>query len=303
MVPMELGQLQAFEAVAREGSFTRAAESLGLTQPAVSVRVSQLEAELGGPLFERGGRGLRLTPMGQTFLPYAERALSAVTDGAQVVQRHLEGTAGRVAVVAIDTIAMVLLPKPFARFRREYPSVDITIRLRIGQSILAHLHRGTANLGLTAAPLWDHGMRVLAHFQEPVRAVVGSGHPLTKRGPLTLEDLYQHTIYRVSLSKHVTALVEGIAEQARQGSGGAMIVIPAQMAVGILLEGRGVAFLPQSYVQAYVDSGGLTFLDVTDLPQMFNEPLLICAEGRDLDAPTAAFVAMVRRQWRALLVD
>ena len=66
---MELGQLEAFDRVARDGTFTRAAESLGLTQPAVSTRISLLEAELGGELFERRGRQLFLTPLGERFLP------------------------------------------------------------------------------------------------------------------------------------------------------------------------------------------------------------------------------------------
>ena len=84
---MEIGQLEAFDRAARDGNFTRAAESLGLTQPAVSTRITTLEAELGGALFERRGRELRLTSLGVQFLPYAQRMLAVMADSLQVIRQ------------------------------------------------------------------------------------------------------------------------------------------------------------------------------------------------------------------------
>lgn len=300
---MEIGQLQAFEHVAREGSFTSAAESLGLTQPSVSARVAALERELGGQLFERGRRRLRLTPLGRTFMPYVERALAALTDGQEAVQRLKEGKLGQVSVAALNPLAMYILPTPMQRFREEYPSVDLTIRIRITREIIDMLYEGQVSLGLISAPLWDKGLQILARFQEPVSAVVNAHHPLAQCDSLCLADIYDHTIYRVTLNPRGNALVDSLAEHARQGSGGAVIAVPTTLAVDLLLHGDGVAFLPRSYVQSFVDERRLAFLTISDLPQLYNEPILIALRGRELDAPNMAFVALLRQEWQHILID
>ena len=303
---MEMGQLEAFERVARLGSFTRAAEEMNLTQPSVSARIATLEAELGGPLFERSRRRLRLTALGKIVLPYAERALAAVADGWQAVQSYAEGRLGQVVISSLDTSALYILPEPMKRFRLEYPAIDLTIKLRGSRYTIDLLYDGGATLGLIAAPLWDKGIQVRAHFQEQVRAVASPQHPLavlqTER-QLRLEDFYDHTIYRMALSPRVTALVEELAERGRRGAGGAMVSIPTIMARHLLVHGLGVAFLPENFVRPVVDEERLVFLDVADMPLLYNELLLVSLKGRELDRPNAAFAHMIRAQWRPILVN
>ena len=127
---MEFGQIEAFERVARLGSFTRAADDLNLTQPSISARIAGLETELGGMLFERGRRRLRLTPLGEIFLPYAERTLATLADGMQAARNYAEGSLGQVSIASLDTSALYILPQPMKRFRDEYPAIDLTIKLR-----------------------------------------------------------------------------------------------------------------------------------------------------------------------------
>ncbi|MEL7236738.1 MAG: LysR family transcriptional regulator, partial [Chloroflexota bacterium] len=234
---MEVGQLEAFERAVREGSFTAAAESLGLTQPAISTRIAALERELGGPLFERGGKRLLLTSLGESVLPYADKILSAIKDAQQVANRHQEGKLGSVAIAALDTLGMAMLPEPMTAFLDAYPAVDFTIRLRIKQQILNLLHDGRVSLGLSAAPLWDKGVSVLARFRNPIRAAVSVGHPLAKRRQLTLHSLQSYPIYRSTLSPTATALIQSLTAQARQGNGTGDIYIPAIMAAPLLLQG------------------------------------------------------------------
>lgn len=303
---MEIGQLEAFERTAREGSFTRAADELGLTQPSISARIAALERELGGALFERGGRRLRLTALGQAFLPYVERTLALLADGVQAVQSHIAGQLGQVALASLDTTALYMLPEPMKRFRTEYPSVDFTIKLRMNHQIIDALYDGDVTLGLMGAPLWDKNIKIYAHFQEPVRAIVAANHPLAElqreQGFIELEDLYQHTIYRVTLNPRITAMVEGIAEQARQGSGGALVYVPSIMTRHLLYQGSGAAILPEQFLLQSVKDGFLTYLTVRDMPTLHNETLVVGLRGRELNQPSQAFVQMLRAQWRDLLV-
>ncbi|PJF21150.1 MAG: hypothetical protein CUN56_12540 [Phototrophicales bacterium] len=303
---MELGQLEAFERTAREGSFTRAAEELGLTQPSVSARIAALERELGGELFERGGRRLRLTALGEAFLPYVERTLALLADGVQSVKSHIAGQLGQVAIASLDTTALYMLPEPMKRFRTEYPSVDFTIKLRMNHQIIDALYDGDVTLGLMGAPLWDKNIKIYAHFQEPVRAIAAAHHPLAElqrqQGYIDLENLYEHTIYRVTLNPRITAMVEGIAEQARKGSGGALVYVPSIMTRHLLYQGSGVAILPEQFLMQSVREGVLTYLTVRDMPMLYNETLLVGLRGRELNQPSQAFVQMLRAQWRDLLV-
>lgn len=301
---LEITQLEAFNAAVHEGSFTRAAEVLELTQPSVSARIAGLEAVLGCTLFERGGRTLKLTPAGKIFLPFAERALTALGEGIEAIQQYQAGRMGSVTIATIDTPAMYMLSEPMAQFRREYPAVDFRIGFRLPAQIIDLILSGEAMLGLTGAPVWATGIHVHARFQQRVYAVAAPSHPLAQKNtPVIVSDLYHYTLYRITLNPNVTAMVENIAESARPGSGGALIYIPALMAVSLLIEGQGVAFLPENFVKKHVDRGKLVFLNIVDLPPLRDELLLFSLAERELDLPAQAFIQMIRRVWQHLLVD
>jgi len=301
--PMEFGQLEAFERSAREGSFTAAADALGLTQPAISTRIAALERELGGTLFERGSKRLTLTPLGESILPYADKILTTANDAAQAAHLHQSGKLGSVSVAALDTLGAAMLPEPMTRFQSEFPAVDFTIKFRIKQQILHLLYDGHVSLGLSAAPLWDRGIQTLARFRNPIRAAVAADHPLARRQHLTMHALQPYPIYRSTLSPTATALIQDLTVQARRGSGTGDTYIPAIMAAPMLLQGQGVTFVPQALVQAQVNEQRLVFLDIEDMPALYTEPLLITLADRKLDTPNQAFVDMVLDHWQHMLAD
>lgn len=303
---MELAQLEAFERAAHLGSFTRAAEDLDLTQPSVSARIAGLEAELGGELFERGGRQLKLTPLGEMFLPYAERALAAVRDGRRAASRFREGRGGAITIATFVELALYLLAEPMDQLREQFPTLDIRVRLRTYPEIIAMLQNGDAALGLAFAPLWQRGIKIEAHFQERLYPIAASTHPLARqqaeRGTLYLSDIYEHNIFRVPMSPNVNSVLSEIIEQTRQQGRGALVTVPAIMAVRPVIEGQGIAFLPESFVQRHVDEGRLLCLEVADMPDLYSEPIIISLATRKLDAPSRALVELIRARWRHILV-
>jgi len=303
---MDIAQLEALEKIVTEGSFSRAAVALNVTQPSISARIALLEAELGGSIFERDGRHLRLTALGQTLLPYAERALMAVQEGREAVRDHLMGKRGMVSIAALDTLAMSFLVDPMERFRTEYPAVDLTMRLRIPRELIETLHEGSSTIGLTRGPVWDTRFRIHAQFREPVRAVASPRHLLATRQAagaiLTLSDIYDHTLYRVTQSPAVTAFVESLAETARRGSGGALIFIGPLMALPLLVRGHGLAFLSETFVQPQIANGELVFLSFADAPLLWNEFCLISLAARPIDKPNTEFMRFVLERWSALRV-
>ena len=118
---MQIHQLRYFCAVARTGSFTRAAQQEHLAQPSLSQQIRKLEDELGTPLFDRLGRTVRLTQMGEVFLPRAEAIMHQVADAKLQIQEMAGTEQGKLAIGAIPTIAPYLLPGYLASFSRNFP--------------------------------------------------------------------------------------------------------------------------------------------------------------------------------------
>src|SRR5690349_10068793 len=118
---MELDHVEAFLAIARQGGFTRAAAALHLSQPAISRRIHLLERELGAPLFERLGSGIRLSEAGQAFRPHAEAVLASMRDGRAAVAALRGSEAGVVTLAVVGTLASSSLTGRLRRFRDAHP--------------------------------------------------------------------------------------------------------------------------------------------------------------------------------------
>src|SRR6478672_3777528 len=144
---MDRQQLVTFERIVREGSFNRAARVLAVSQAAISGRMQALETEIGGPLFVRGGRRVTLTEAGESFLPYARRALAVLAEGVEAAQGAHTGRHGRVAIGAVDSIVDGLLVPLVARYRAAYPDVLLSVRTGHTPQILQELADGIVRLG------------------------------------------------------------------------------------------------------------------------------------------------------------
>src|SRR5262245_37585491 len=124
---MDTDQLLAFQRVVREGSFSRAARTLNLGQPAVSARILALEAQLGGALLTRGRR-LGLTPLGASFLPFVERALETLDEGVKIARASQSRKRGRVTFAALGSLAGGLLGPTLVQFVSTHPDVQCSMR-------------------------------------------------------------------------------------------------------------------------------------------------------------------------------
>jgi DNA-binding transcriptional LysR family regulator len=302
---MEIGQLEAFDRVARDGNFTRAAETLGLTQPAVSTRISLLETELGGELFERRGRSLILSPLGERFLPYAQRILALRDDSIQAVKDFHSGLRGQVKIAAPTPFLLSYMIDTLSRFRNQHPSVDVSIRERNKTTIVDMLLDNSTTLGLVNAPVFAKDMQQILRLRDAIVPITGARHPLAQRKDdiLQMQDLYKYTVFRVSMFPAMSAFIDEIVEQARVGSGGSVIAVPMVMARRLVLMGQGTTFLPESYIRAPIQSGEFVRLNIADMPALYSEPVLIAYKNRALDEAHHEFIEVFRKMWGHLLVE
>jgi DNA-binding transcriptional LysR family regulator len=186
---MELRRLEYFVAVARHGSFTRAAEELWLTQSALSQQVRRLEAELGVALLRRTPRGAELTAAGEELLPRAEAILAEVAQARADLDRHAGATRGRVRVAA-TTMDTPGLPAALAAFHREHPGLQIALRHAPAAEIAALVASGAADVGVASphgpAPA---GVDAIPLAEQPLRAMLPPQDALAGAEAVAIADL------------------------------------------------------------------------------------------------------------------
>ena len=186
---MELHQLRYFSAVADTGSFSRAAEKCHVSQPSLSQQIQKLESELGGRLFDRLGRSVRLTDLGEAFLPRARSVLHELSSAKDELSERLQSEAGPVVIGAIPTVAPYWLAQRLASFSRKFPKVQLTIHEEITPILLERLRSGSVDLAVLALPIRGHEFGSQPLFTERLFAALPKAHKLARRPAVHLADL------------------------------------------------------------------------------------------------------------------
>jgi DNA-binding transcriptional LysR family regulator len=187
---VNMRHIRAFLAIAQQGSFTRAAEHLALSQPALTICIRQLEACLGLSMFNRTTRRVSLTFAGREFLPTARRLLSEFEAALSNMQAHADSQRGRVSVAALPSVAAEWLPPTVSHFARTYPQVSIEITVEDSPGIYRRVRENDVNFGFAGQlkPAPDLAVRKLQ--AEEIGLVCRPDHPLANlRSPLRWRDL------------------------------------------------------------------------------------------------------------------
>lgn len=186
---MELHQLRYFCAVAEAGSFSRAAEQSHVSQPSLSQQILKLEDELGARLFDRLGRSVRLTEVGQTFLPRARAVLRELEAARGDVVEQKDSIGGCATVGVIPTVAPYFLPQRLASFSRKFPQVRLTVVEEITPVLLEQLRAGKVDVAVLALPVRGHEFETAPLLTERFFAALPEGHKLAARRELSLKEL------------------------------------------------------------------------------------------------------------------
>jgi LysR family transcriptional regulator, low CO2-responsive transcriptional regulator len=170
-------QLRVFVAVARHASVSRAAEELHLTPPAVSMQLKELEADIGLPLFDRIGRTVSLTTVGEHLVVYAQRVLATLREADTAVAR-LRGLASGTLVIGMVSTAKYFLPRLLARFREEHPGVELRIALGNREALVRQLQGNEVDLAVMGRPPRELDTRAEPFAAHPHAVVSAAGHRL-----------------------------------------------------------------------------------------------------------------------------
>jgi len=289
---MDLAQLHVFLTVARERSFSRAAEKLYRTQPAVSIAIRKLEETIGQPLFLRGARHAKLTDAGELLSEYAERMLN-LRDEIGKGMEDLSGLRrGRLSLGVNESSIHALLPA-LARYRRLYPEVDIAVHRTFSRDIPREVLNYRLDLGVVSYIPQEVQLSATEIFRDELAFVVYPRHRLARRRSVDLEELGRESFIAHIVESPYRRRVIQLFERHQ---------VPLQMRVELpTIESikrfvqmeMGVAIVPRMCVRWEVDGGALVELKIRQL-KLPRHLYLLSRRGTRLSHAAAALVRLLR---------
>jgi DNA-binding transcriptional LysR family regulator len=299
---MNTEQLIAFDYVVREGSFSRAAWALNIAQPTLSARIQALERELGGPLFDRDSRKVRLTGRGAGFLPYARQALAALTDGAEAARLAQQGQRGRLRVAVLRSLAGSFIAPALLHFHNQFPDVECYIEEGNHWQVVNALADGEVELGLIAWPCVDPPpaeISALLRFHEPAVLLAPKDHPLAQLERVTQADVIRlsNPFLLMRWWQRTPLQIMQLASQARQ-----VADLPTDTGRYLLFKGLGAGFFTRSLVEPDLDTGRVVEIQIDDMPPIYRDSALVCLSRNEKRIASLAlnFIDCIKQQARHL---
>lgn len=233
---LRLQQLVYLDAVARLGHFGRAAEEVGVTQPALSQGLARLERTVGASLFETHGRRRILTPPGRMVARYAATVLAQSVAVAQRIEARRLGRAGPLTVGMIDAAALYLLSDQLARFRHAFPDVDLRLTVEASSQLLRRLEAGSLDVALVVAPA--PGFTTTAIVEEELHVYASAAMAMADVDRWVLYPATSHT--RAGIDAAFAARDLRVTVEAESGNP-AVLAQLARLGVGATVLPEGIA--------------------------------------------------------------
>jgi DNA-binding transcriptional LysR family regulator len=290
---MLLAQVEGFLETARQRNLSRAAAALHVTQPALTARLQGLEAELGVSLFVRGRRGMDLTDAGRAFLPYAERAVAALDDGATLVAEFARGGTGELILGAAPAVSTYVLPPLLVRFTERHPRVRLSVRTGHSEEILEMALRREIDLGIVRE-LRHPDIESRPLYEDELVLVVDADHPFARRSTIELDEMAAVRLILFDRTSSYYDLTNAFFREAGIAPNGVIELDNIDAAKQMVEQGLGIALLPQTAIAAELADGRLQAVAIQGASPIRRR--IVAIRRRDLGAvagPAAAFLEVL----------
>lgn len=245
----EIRHIEAFLAIARCGTFTRAASELHVSQPALTVQIRQLEAALGIRLFDRNNRNVALTQIGRSLVAPFERVMHdirAIVEGAHDAASHRGGI---VTVACLPSIAAGLLPAAIVRLREQHQGIAVRVRDGVAARIVELVKSGEADFGISSCGQVDRELSEQPLFTDRMMAFVREDHRLAGQRSVALRILAEYPLILTGKDSSVRELLDRTLEKERLPIHISQEASYMTTALGMAAAGLGVAILPDAAIQ------------------------------------------------------
>jgi DNA-binding transcriptional LysR family regulator len=253
--------VRTLQAIARSGSFSRAGETLHLSQPAISHHVRHLEREVGVPLLIRRGRRASPTEAGAVLLEHAGRAFKVLDEAREAIQRLRGRVAGRVVVGTGATASIYLLPPLLCRLRARYPELDLIVVTGNAGEIAAAVSRGELDLGVVTLPVpAGRGLVVSPFYIDRLVAIAPPGRRWKRRAPMTAAELAREPVILYERGGTIRRVVDDWFRRGRATPHVAMELGNAEATKKLVGAGLGLSVVSEIAVKAEARAGALSMI-------------------------------------------
>jgi len=294
---MDYDQLKSFLEVAKLQSFSLAAEKLFRTQPAISAQVRLLEQECGEKLFDRSGKKVLMTPAGEILQRYAQQMLGLHKEALQSIAELNQTPRGKLYVGANEATCLYVLPKTFAKFKQQYPLVQISIYRNFSHKILQKVHEGAVDLGIVTLPQHADNMEVIPVFRDEVHVVVPKDHPLAKKRSVTVEE-FSHYPLIIPKTGHTRVMLDRMLRDYRNQIQISMELASVETIKKFVGAGLGISLISRTYAHPEVAAGVLKLIPLEG-QKLYRELGLIYRRDRHHSLPAKVFIEVVRESTQA----
>ncbi len=261
---MDLNQLEVFVTVARERSFSRAAEALHRTQPAISQAIQRLEETLGEKLFDRSSKDGTLTPAGEVLLEHARHILNLKRAAVDAVHELRELKAGKVTISANEHTVFYLLPV-IARFREEHPDIKVEVQRGVASRIPEQITAREVELGVVSFEPEDKSLTSIGVMTDELVLITSPSHRLAGNEEVSVKDLADESFVAHNAPSPYRQRVLEAFEKHRTPLN-IVVELPSLEASKLLVvRGSGVALVPRLSAETEIAAGTLHALRVREL--------------------------------------
>jgi DNA-binding transcriptional LysR family regulator len=297
---LEIAQLDAFIAASDCGSFSRAAELLHVAQPSLSNRIQSLEREVGQALFERMGRGVKLTDAGRAFLPYAQRVLRTLHDGIIVLEGTREGTSGQLMIGTAPAVGTYVLPRILKVFCDNRDGIEVQVRTGHSDEVLQMVLNDDVQVGF-GRPINHPEVRTIVLYRDQLVLVVSSSHRYSKRGTVTVDELTDESLILFDRDSGYFGLILGLFRD--------LGVVPQQQmqldsieATKKMVEANlGIALLPELSVEREIRLGTLHKVHIEAAEPVRREIAVMYRRTKPQSGPMSAFLDLLAQIFETTL--
>lgn len=296
-------QIRLISEIFSHGKLQIAAELCGMTQPAASRMLGEVEALLGAKLFNRGPKGMEATPTGALVARHARRM---VNDLSQLAAEFTELRAGRGGIVRIGAVtgpALGEIVPAIQALKAEAPLVDVSVEVAPSATLVPQLERGHLDFALARLPPWmeDRAFDIEPARTEIVRLLVRDGHPMLERGPLKVSALHDFPWILQSLGTPIRRAVEDAFHEEGLSSPPNVTTTSSLLAViALLRDSDAIAPMAQEVVDLMLEppvSAGFRHLELKR-PMTVEPYMILCARDRELSKAAETLLTMVRKSIR-----
>jgi len=296
---IDFRHLETFSRVAELKSFSKAANDLFLTQPTVSGHILSLEQSLSLRLFDRTGKGIRLTKAGEVFLKYASKILSFRKDLLNALSEFSQGIRGELSLGASTIPGEYLLPKLMGHFKKDHPHFIISLKIADTKEIVQYVLQDNIELGIIGAKLNHSSLHYEKFEEDEIIVVAPSDHPLIRKRRVTLEELFNEPwIIREEGSGTQIAV-----EKALRKKGKSLKQFNVAMEMGStssVKEGvkakLGLAFISRRAAEEELNQGLFSRIDVEGIEPISRQIYIVSHRGRTLSPIGMEFHRFLKRK-------